>query len=313
MPIGYQVPITQNPPRTQRPARQPSIEQPAEAQQAAIQTGVPQIGQKMDMNAAWICFQCGTNNPPYVTACSCGVTKKRAAKYYETGVDLLAAQAEADKQRKTRRDVAINDFMDKKANYGPNMLDDHETVMVDKAGNPVASSEPAAAAANNAAAAAPQTMRSKQVYNREPYFDEWKCPECGTINNDYVSTCACGCSQRKAKKLAGGNAPRTQRPAATQRPPQQQPFTLNPTQRQTQASPPVTPPPVPTTSASSGRATTSTPTGRATKNNDREPYFDEWKCPECGIINNDYVSTCACGCSQRRAKRLQQGNKNNKR
>ena len=36
-----------------------------------------------------------------------------------------------------------------------------------------------------------------------------------------------------------------------------------------------------------------------------EPYFDEWKCPDCGTINNDYVTMCSCGCSQRRAKRLQ--------
>ena len=30
-----------------------------------------------------------------------------------------------------------------------------------------------------------------------------------------------------------------------------------------------------------------------------------WKCPDCGMINNDYVMTCSCGCSQRSAKRLQ--------
>ena len=287
--------------------KNPAMQQPAAQQPTAVQNGAPQIGQKMDMNAEWLCFQCGTKNPPYVTACSCGVTKRRAAKYYETGVDLLAAQAEADKQRKTRRDQAMNDFMDKKSNYGPNMFGDHETVLVNKAGDPIVR-EKAAPVPNKAPEvnpqAAPQTMRSKQVYNREPYFDEWKCPECGTINNDYVSTCACGCSQKKAKRLAGGNAPRTQMPAAAQRPQTQ--FQVNPPTVPTQASAPVTPPPVPQTAT---RATTTTPPGRATKNNDREPYFDEWKCPECGIINNDYVSTCACGCSQRRAKRLQQNNK----
>ena len=271
-------------------------------QQTTAQVGAPQIGQKMDMNAEWVCFKCGTKNPPYVTACSCGVTKRRAAKFYETGVDLLAAQAEEDKQRKTRRDMAINDFMDKKSNYGPGVFDSHETVVVDKAGNAV--NNETAATAPTVNQVAPQTMRSKQVYNREPYFDEWKCPECGTINNDYVATCACGCSQRKAKRLAGGNAPRTQRPQAGQMPQQ---YSVNPPTMPTQASAPVTPPPVPT--AASGRAAITTPSGRATNNNDREPYFDEWKCPECGIINNDYVSTCACGCSQRRAKRLQQNNK----
>ena len=178
------------------------------------------------------------------------------------------------------------------------------------------------------------------MYNREPFFDEWKCPDCGTINNDYVSTCSCGCSQRRAKRLAqngGQESPPISRNSAVQ----SQNQSVNAPTGATYASAPVTPPPRPatTTSETTGRnsvrgisgvpasreippspervaaqqnrpATTSTPSSpRATRNNDREPYFDEWKCPECGTINNDYVTACSCGCTQRRAKRLQQQNK----
>ena len=35
-------------------------------------------------------------------------------------------------------------------------------------------------------------------------FWEWKCPQCGTINSDYTSTCQCGCTQQRAKAIARG-------------------------------------------------------------------------------------------------------------
>ncbi|MEE3450648.1 MAG: hypothetical protein VZR27_08125, partial [Acutalibacteraceae bacterium] len=31
---------------------------------------------------------------------------------------------------------------------------------------------------------------------------EWKCPQCGTVNSDYTSTCQCGCTQQRAKAIA---------------------------------------------------------------------------------------------------------------
>ena len=44
-------------------------------------------------------------------------------------------------------------------------------------------------------------LTTKQDKDREPYFDEWKCPLCGTINNDYVTACSCGCTKRKAQHI----------------------------------------------------------------------------------------------------------------
>jgi len=207
---------------------------------------------------------------------------------------------------------------------------------------------PTAAPAPAAAPAEKPAAETKPSNDREPFFDEWKCPDCGTINNDYVSTCACGCSQRRAKRLAQGegNAPisrrnsqRAQQPVESEQPVQ----AVNAPTRPTHAAAPVTPPPFPSAPKSEPRvqqpsvsvppqreippspvraaasqsrtapssSTTSVPSGgpRSVKNNDREPYFDEWKCPECGTINNDYVTACSCGCTQRRAKRLQQNKK----
>ena len=78
-----------------------------------------------------------------------------------------------------------------------------------------------------------------------------------------------------------------------------------PAQPQKPAQPASPPVPKKTMSFRGSSNVTSSPPPAPKPNNDREPYFDEWKCPDCGTINNDYVTMCSCGCSQRRAKRLQ--------
>ncbi len=166
---------------------------------------------------------------------------------------------------------------------------------------------------------------------RAPKFDEWKCPNCGEINNKYTDVCSCGFTQQQARLMKQGAAvQQNYRPAPAQAP-------VVAPRAATQAAAPVTPPPIPPQPAHEERRTPpksifasmrSKKTSDAPqpgpashvvqaappstkKDNDREPYFDEWKCPECGTINNDYVTACSCGCTQRRAKRLmaQGGNK----
>ena len=100
----------------------------------------------------------------------------------------------------------MEQILEKKANYGPKLYGDNVEVEVETVSrqnsftrNQTAEPEDRLGKYRQnqtvqntppAAVQPPQTMRSKQAYNREPYFDEWKCPDCGTINNDYVSTCA---------------------------------------------------------------------------------------------------------------------------
>ena len=408
-------------------------------------------GRKMDLTVDWTCFRCGRSNASYVTTCACGVTKRRAARVYETGIDEYAAQEEEDKKKQEERDKAMEAILEQKSNFGPKAFDSNvvvevETIsrqsplerkmtnmlysMVDKAGarnnvpekedrlskyaqnqgvdkskkpdnsatqtasspkrfpEPIPTPPPVhtdddmfdnappkkwqPSSAKAAAAPAPAVSEepiaqdpvqsTNPMFNREPYFDEWRCPDCGTINNDYVSTCSCGCSQRRAKRMnasAGKPAtavphtsPTSTMPAVTPatrptqasaqtvtpatRPTQASAPTVAPSSRVTYASAPVTPPPRPGDSTPPKREIPPSPARSAAqqnkhnvplpnekptanvpstvmsvnteapkKNNDREPYFDEWKCPDCGMINNDYVMTCSCGCSQRRAKRLQ--------
>ena len=58
----------------------------------------------------------------------------------------------------------------------------------------------------------------KDDSDKEADFFEWKCPECGTVNADYVSTCKCGCTQRRAQNIAKGRIPHpsTQKAGDTQ-------------------------------------------------------------------------------------------------
>ena len=366
------------------PAAQPYAQHPTAPAAQQPETPKASGGVKMDMNADWTCFRCNTLNAAYVTTCGCGVSKRRAARFYETGEDPYAAQEEEERKKQAERDKAMEAILEQKSSYGPKVFDNNvivevETVsrqgplerkmtnmlynMVDKAGSkasqapekedrlgkyrqdspaqetanvPPVSEKPAVPEKQPAAAATPLQQPNKPMYSREPYFDEWRCPDCGTINNDYVTNCSCGCSQRRAKRIAEGgspDAPRTQ--LDPNRKAQANVASVNPPTRPTHAAAPVIPPPVPgqnvvskfplrevstspakpsqpsaaPTPSTPSRATTSSPAGRPTKNNNREPYFDEWKCPECGTINNDYVTACSCGCTQRRAKRIQQQNK----
>ncbi len=44
----------------------------------------------------------------------------------------------------------------------------------------------------------------KDTSDKEADFFEWKCPDCGTVNSDYVSTCKCGCTVQSAQNIAKG-------------------------------------------------------------------------------------------------------------
>ncbi len=341
---------------------------PAATEEAAFMTeeaGLPPVGTKMDMSKDWVCFRCHRTNASYVTTCACGVTKRRCARFYETGEDSYAAQEQEDLRKAAEREAALEAHNEKKSNYGPKLFEDNVVVeveqvsrqgalerkmtnmfqsVVEKAGARASAEPKDRLERYRQQQAAPAQQSAEET--REPKFDEWKCPNCGTINNKYTDVCSCGFTQQQARIMKQGAAYRTAAAAAAA------PTAVAPS-APTQAATPVTPPPIPEqpkreecrtppksvfasmrkNAAQQGKPAPTnrpSPTHRNTSpmsptttrkavqaappskkpDNDREPYFDEWKCPECGTINNDYVTACSCGCTQRRAKRLmQQGGK----
>ena len=48
----------------------------------------------------------------------------------------------------------------------------------------------------------------KDTSDKDADLWEWKCPDCGTVNKDYVSACKCGCTARRAKNIAMGRIPK---------------------------------------------------------------------------------------------------------
>ncbi|MBQ5566223.1 MAG: hypothetical protein IIT42_05245, partial [Clostridia bacterium] len=89
---------------------------------------------------------------------------------------------------------------------------------------------------------------TKDKSDKAADFWEWKCPQCGTVNSDYTSTCQCGCTQQRAKAIArgrainenirennpipGANAGQQQRPANANALQQQRPANSNVQQQQ---------------------------------------------------------------------------------
>jgi len=101
----------------------------------------------------------------------------------------------------------------------------------------------------------------------EPEAHEWKCPNCGKINQNYVGTCGCG--EPKPKDKPAFNWAEVH-PELVKKPEAEEVVEEEP-EKKTKAA--KEPEPVP----------------------EVEPQEYEWKCPNCGKINQNYVGTCGCG------------------
>ncbi|MBQ5565722.1 MAG: hypothetical protein IIT42_02615, partial [Clostridia bacterium] len=53
----------------------------------------------------------------------------------------------------------------------------------------------------------------KDTSDKQADFFQWKCPDCGTVNDDVVSACKCGCTIQRAKNIAKGRIPKDRRDA----------------------------------------------------------------------------------------------------
>ena len=332
----------------------------------------------MDMTKDWICFRCHRTNASYVTACACGINKRRCAKFYETGVDPYAEQEAEEIRVAAEREKALENIREQQSNYGPKTFDDNVVVEVEQASRQGTLERKMTNMLKNVAdkatslggtpepedrlgryrqqqAASPASADPAQE-DREPKFDEWKCPNCGSINNKYTEVCGCGFTQTQARIMKQGasmqqnlrTAPAAAQPAAApsravapvtpppipEQParPQNRTTPQNPAYNPVRSRQPVAVPgvsrtnqrpgaypgqqpgprsvpvqrPMPRTNQGAASQAMGNQSSAPADDSSREPYFDEWKCPMCGTINNDYVTACSCGCTQRRAKRIMQ-------
>ena len=102
---------------------------------------------------------------------------------------------------------------------------------------------------------------------REPDENEWKCPDCGKINLNYVGTCGCGAAKPNDKLFNWAEV----HPELVKKeePAEEQPVEQKKEKVEKKPAEP-----------------------------EIEPGENEWKCPECGKINQNYVGTCGCGAAK---------------
>ena len=109
--------------------------------------------------------------------------------------------------------------------------------------------------------------KKPDIPEREPEEHEWKCPNCGKINQNYVGTCGCG--ELKPKDKPAFNWAEVHPELIKEKPAQEEPVIV--VEEPSEEKP----------------AKDAAP--------EREAGENEWKCPSCGKINQNYVGTCGCG------------------
>ena len=166
----------------------------------------------------WKCPSCGKINQNYVGTCGCG-EKKPNDKLFNW------AEVHPELARKPEPEEA------------PVVVEEPEEV------KPAKPAEP----------------------EREPEAHEWKCPNCGKINQNYVGTCGCGEPKPNDKLFNWAEV----HPELVRKPePEEEPVIVE-EPKEVKPAKPAEP--------------------------EREPEAHEWKCPNCGKINQNYVGTCGCG------------------
>ena len=166
----------------------------------------------------WKCPNCGKINQNYVGTCGCGEPKPndKLFNWREVHPELVPQQAEEE---------------------------------------PVIEAEPKKE----------EKSKKAELPEREPEDYEWKCPNCGKINQNYVGTCGCG-EPKPNDKLFNW---REVHPELVPQEVEEEPVIEAEPKKEEKPKKPEIP--------------------------EREPEDYEWKCPNCGKINQNYVGTCGCG------------------
>ena len=210
-----------HPDLVQKPAEEepaPIAEEPAKEEKSKK----PEIPEREPEEYEWRCPSCGKINQNYVGTCGCGASKPndKLFNWAEVHPDLVQKPAEEEPA-------------------------------------PIAE-EPAKE----------EKSKKPEIPEREPEEYEWKCPNCGKINQNYVGTCGCGASKPNDKLFNWADV----HPELVQKPAEEEPVIA--------AEPEVKEEP------------------KKEAAPEREPAEYEWKCPNCGKINQNYVGTCGCGASK---------------
>ena len=181
----------------------------------------PEIPEREPLEHEWKCPNCGKINQNYVGTCGCGEAKPndKLFNWAEVHPDLV---------KKPEEEVA-----------------------------PVAE-EPAKESKKD---------KKPEIPEREPLEHEWKCPNCGKINQNYVGTCGCGEAKPNDKLFNWAEV----HPDLVKKPEEE---VAAPVEEEPKA-------------AKKAKKDEPAP--------EREPLEHEWKCPNCGKINQNYVGTCGCG------------------
>ncbi len=114
-----------------------------------------------------------------------------------------------------------------------------------------------------------KAKKEEPAPERQPLEYEWKCPKCGKINQNYVGTCGCGEKKPNDKLFKWAEV----HPDLVKKP-EEEPA-------------PVVEEPKEDKKAKKEKEVPAAPEKVAGEN--------EWKCPSCGKINQNYVGTCGCG------------------
>ena len=109
--------------------------------------------------------------------------------------------------------------------------------------------------------------KKPEIPEREPEEYEWKCPQCGKINQNYVGTCGCGAAKPNDKLFNWAEV----HPDLVKKPEIEEPAPVVEEPKEEKKAKKEEPAP------------------------ERQPLEYEWKCPKCGKINQNYVGTCGCG------------------
>ena len=111
----------------------------------------------------------------------------------------------------------------------------------------------------------------KKEPERVPTEHEWKCSSCGKINQNYVGTCGCGAPKPHEKQYIWSEV---------------HPELLKKDEPEEAETPAV---------EAVSKKKTKKEVKKEEKEPERVPTENEWKCPKCGKINQNYVGTCGCG------------------
>ena len=194
----------------------PVIEEPKEE----AKPKKPEIPEREPEEYEWKCPQCGKINQNYVGTCGCGAAKP-------------------------------NDKLFNWAEVHPDLVKKPEE-------------EPAPVIEEPKEEAKP---KKPEIPEREPEEYEWKCPQCGKINQNYVGTCGCGAAKPNDKLFNWAEV----HPDLVKKPEIEEPAPVVEEPKEEKKAKKEEPAP------------------------ERQPLEYEWKCPKCGKINQNYVGTCGCG------------------